>query len=270
MRAFLMASAASACLCLVLPGSALADCAGDLQALQSAPAGGAAAAATTGSTSSASSTASGGSTTGAAAGGSASGGTASAGQGQTAAGTAGAAPGTQGTQAMSAAVGQTAASPQDVVAQQAGQPTAAEASAGSAATGAQGSATQPAASADAGATAPGQEGAAAAGSDAGAEIAVLVKRGQAYAEMGNDAACMNILEQARGLTPYRHLVPAAEGDPIGFMLQPRCGRSGSCRGRAYSPRRRVPKTGPDRPSQQRKKFSRTRHKARTEQVRPRG
>jgi hypothetical protein len=28
----------------------------------------------------------------------------------------------------------------------------------------------------------------------------MVKRGQAYAQMGNDAACMNLLEQARALT----------------------------------------------------------------------
>jgi hypothetical protein len=39
------------------------------------------------------------------------------------------------------------------------------------------------------------------GSDRQAEVAILVKRGEAYAQMGNEAACMNVLEQARGLTP---------------------------------------------------------------------
>ena len=112
---------------------------------------------------------------------------------------------------MSAAVGQTAASAQDVRAQQAGQPTAAEASAeGTAgATGTQGAATGGAAAdmtTGAQATAEGQGGAAspdaaaAPGPDAGTQIAILAMRGQAYARMGNEAACQNILEQARTLT----------------------------------------------------------------------
>jgi hypothetical protein len=100
---------------------------------------------------------------------------------------------------MSAAVGQTAASAQDVRAQQAGQPTAAEAATGGAtgATGTQGAAAQGAATAGAQPAAGAQ---AAAPVDVGTQIAILAKRGQIYAQMGNEAACLNLLEQARALT----------------------------------------------------------------------
>jgi hypothetical protein len=107
---------------------------------------------------------------------------------------------------MNEAVGQSAASPQDVIAQDSGQPTAAQGGAQDSSQMAASGATTPAAGADSGS----QQMAAA--DQAGVETnpmsggepvdmkAVLLARAQAYQELGNEDACMNVVEQAKQIT----------------------------------------------------------------------
>jgi hypothetical protein len=91
---------------------------------------------------------------------------------------AGEVPGTEATAAMNEAVGDRAASPEDVRKQDAGEPTAAQAAA------APDSDTEVAA-AETGAEAD--------------QLAVLLKRAEEYQKLGNEDACMGVIEEAKAL-----------------------------------------------------------------------
>jgi hypothetical protein len=95
---------------------------------------------------------------------------------------AGQTPETQATTAMNAAVGQTAASPQDVQQQMAGKPTAAQQAQANAA-----------ASGNTGGTMPAAGG-------AEAEFGVLIQQAENYQKLGNEDACMNVIKQAKSAT----------------------------------------------------------------------
>jgi hypothetical protein len=105
---------------------------------------------------------------------------------------AGEVPQTEATPAMNAAVGDRAASVQDVIAQDAGEPTAAQ------------QAMQAEEAPDQTASAQTAETTATAGYTVGGNevdmMAVLVARAQAYQNLGNEEACMNVIEQAKTLT----------------------------------------------------------------------
>jgi hypothetical protein len=94
--------------------------------------------------------------------------------------TSGQTPGTQATPAMNDAVGQSAASSQDVQAQMAGKPTAAQQADVAAAGG--GSTEMPAAS------------------GAEAQLATLIQQAENYQKLGNEEACMNVVKQAQEMT----------------------------------------------------------------------
>ncbi|MGH6924055.1 MAG: hypothetical protein ACRED5_09975 [Propylenella sp.] len=91
-------------------------------------------------------------------------------------------PGTQATAAMNEAVGSRATSPADVRAQDLGEATAA----------------QKADSAEEAPEVDTQIAAADAGTEAD-QLAALLKRAEEYQKLGNEEACMNVVEEARGL-----------------------------------------------------------------------
>ena len=92
---------------------------------------------------------------------------------------------TEATPAMNAAVGQSAASPQDVQQQMAGKPTAAQEAQASIAAG--GGTSTDAAQMPA-------------GNGAQAEFGVLIQQAENYQKLGNEEACMNVIKQAKGAT----------------------------------------------------------------------
>lgn len=192
MKKVLFASAAAAALTLSLPTVASANCADEIAALHqelgtaTADAGAAAFGAIDGTATAP--TTSGTATAGTAAttpppAGSSTGADTSAQQSATA----GQEPGTEATPAMGEALAGGAASAQDVIAQDTGQPTAAAGAAGSADTAA--------ADTTSGTTTNAQG---VTGGDAGeAGTAILLARAEEYQKLGNENACMNVIEQIR-------------------------------------------------------------------------
>ena len=164
MKKSLMASAAAAALTLATALPALANCADEIAALKSQH--------FTGSISSdATQTVAPKATDQAATGGAAAANTATAGQ----------VPGTEATAAMNAVVGDRAASPADVKAQDAGEQTAAEQAQ-------TGEAPQEKQAADAGD---------AASQSKEDQFAILLKRAEEYQGLGNEQACMNVIEEMK-------------------------------------------------------------------------